>query len=41
MRPGEYAMCLQIGPNVDGVNDCVNDGDGMTVGSRPEVVVDS
>ena len=39
MRPGEYAMCLQTGPNVDGVNDYVKDGDGMTVAQKcPRVI---
>jgi hypothetical protein len=34
-------MFLQTGPNVDGVNDYVNDGDGMAVGSRSGMVVGS
>ena len=35
LRPGEYAMRLQAGPNVDGVDDCVNECDGMTICLRP------
>ena len=26
MEPGEYAICLHTWPDVDGVNDYVNDG---------------
>ena len=41
MRPKERPMCLQTGPDGDDVNDYVNDGEGMAVGTRPEIVVDS
>ena len=41
MRPGEYGMCLQTRPNVDSVNDYVNECDGMKVGSRSENAVGS
>ena len=36
-----YAMSPQTEPDVDGVNDYVNESDAMSVRSRPQIVADS